>query len=222
MKCFTEFQHKYIMALKKLKTSVVSCKRAFSLFITIFQHWRGYHHKSQVLFLIAICTHLFSRSLSRVIGSSPCGLLMGVIRFCFCCIDISAWTDDGGATCWDGGSSSPGFPGGGVGWPPVVGGVGNRWPDCPGGICDGGWPMLPGGVCCCCCCILICWICCICCMSAARKTKVLTLCSKLFKLHRRPWQTCSFQHQFDFSGRHSAMQQLLSKDCVLILYGSHL
>ena len=55
-----------------------------------------------------------------------------------------------------------------------------------------------------------------------QETKILTLCSKLFKLHRRPWQTCSLQHQLDFSGRHSAMQQLLRKDCVLILYGSHL
>ena len=32
-------------------------------------------------------------------------------------------------------------------------------------------------------------------------------CSKCFTLH--PWQTCSFQGHFDFSGKHSAMLQLL-------------
>ena len=35
-------------------------------------------------------------------------------------------------------------------------------------------------------------------------------CSKRFTLH--PWQTCSFQHHFDLSGKHSATLQLLRED----------
>ena len=31
-------------------------------------------------------------------------------------------------------------------------------------------------------------------------------------LHFTPWQTCSFRHQVDFSGKHSAMLQLLHED----------
>ena len=31
-------------------------------------------------------------------------------------------------------------------------------------------------------------------------------------LHFNPWQTCLFQHQLDFSGKHSAMLQLLCED----------
>ena len=31
-------------------------------------------------------------------------------------------------------------------------------------------------------------------------------------LHFIPWQTCSFQCQLDFSGKHSATLQLLSED----------
>ena len=34
----------------------------------------------------------------------------------------------------------------------------------------------------------------------------------LTSLHFTPWQTCSFRHQLDFSGKHSAMLQLLRKD----------
>ena len=36
-------------------------------------------------------------------------------------------------------------------------------------------------------------------------------CSKHFTLHLQ--QTCSFQRHFDFSGKHSAMLQLLHEDC---------
>ena len=35
-------------------------------------------------------------------------------------------------------------------------------------------------------------------------------CSKRFTIH--PWQTCSFQHHFDFSGKHPATLQLLRED----------
>ena len=39
----------------------------------------------------------------------------------------------------------------------------------------------------------------------------------IFKsLYFSPWQTCSFQHQIDFSGKHSAMLQLLHEDCTHI------
>ena len=35
-----------------------------------------------------------------------------------------------------------------------------------------------------------------------------------------PWQTCSFRHQLDFSGKHSAMLQLLQEDYSLARYSN--